>query len=697
MNTPSLSHAFGKIDLVEKSSRVLWRYKVKSTGRVIEIAPPRFEVGDKEIVASLVNIKAVVARRKLSNGAVESIFVGDFAKAKGLQLKLIFRVVPNNPIVRFQYQLLSRTPVALTKQAGRDHLDYFKYSVRGLGERKEIRVSEFDESIHSFRLIEREVNESAFANALDVMGPILVASGEKETVLAAYEHGSQSPDAYVQFQLAADQSVTVRAVKGNYYRNRVVDAGHPFETIWFEFAAIKGSVDDLARSYREFVLRHMTLNASSRKPYLFYNTWNFQERNYFWNGTGSVFESMNEKRMLAEIDVAHKMGIDVFVIDAGWYQKTGDWEVNCERFSANLSVVKARLDEYGMKLGLWFSPTESAVNGRLTELHASDRMSKDGKLYEPNTALDPEGTHSLCIVSSYWESFANELIRLSKEVGVVYFKWDAVGQYGCNDPRHHHGGEDVSECERGDCYAFEQIRYMQRVVDKLCQACPEAIVDFDITEGRRSVGLAFLASGKYFLINNGPYFFSIDYPKDKRGIPPGMWHNVYVFPGAARPRICRAPLDFDKWIPSVLFLTHYLPDDPESSQWINLASLVLGQNGIWGDLLTVSKEGVERFGKILGRYKLVRDDITKSDPVRSGVVGGSPEVHEKILAATGRGVLSLFTASPGKYTYITENKVAKKFWTHDGVTITRLKNGRARIDFETREFAAARMVFFGVV
>ena len=36
--------------------------------------------------------------------------------------------------------------------------------------------------------------------------------------------------------------------------------------------------------------------------------------------------------MLAEIDVAQRMGIEVFVIDTGWYARTGDWQVSLERF-----------------------------------------------------------------------------------------------------------------------------------------------------------------------------------------------------------------------------------------------------------------------------------------------------------------------------------------------------------------------------
>ena len=64
--------------------------------------------------------------------------------------------------------------------------------------------------------------------------------------------------------------------------------------------------------------------------------------------------------MLREIDAAHEMGIDVFVLDTGWYEKTGDWSVNPERFRDGMKRLKARLDAYGMRLGLWIGPTLAA-------------------------------------------------------------------------------------------------------------------------------------------------------------------------------------------------------------------------------------------------------------------------------------------------------------------------------------------------
>lgn len=171
-------------------------------------------------------------------------------------------------------------------------------------------------------------------------------------------------------------------------------------------------------------------------------------------------------------------------------------------------------------------------------------------------------------------------------------------------------------------------------------------MDFDVTEGGRSVGLGFLSAGKYFAVNNGPY-----YPNYDIRVPADQWINIFVNPGPARTWICRKTLCFDKWIPSVLFMTHYLPDDPAGSQLINLASLVLGQNGVWGDLLSVSEAGVRLFGDVLSVYKRVLDDVTAADPVAYGEPGDLFEVREKISDETGRGLISLFANAGGTYRY----------------------------------------------
>ena len=83
-------------------------------------------------------------------------------------------------------------------------------------------------------------------------------------------------------KLTPDRNIELKAIKGNYFDGEVIDAKNPFSTIWFDVAAVEGSETELAAAYREFVLKYMTENLESRKPYIFYNTWNFQERNRNW-------------------------------------------------------------------------------------------------------------------------------------------------------------------------------------------------------------------------------------------------------------------------------------------------------------------------------------------------------------------------------------------------------------------------------
>lgn len=686
---PTLKGKPLQIELVN-SEKILWKYKVSATNKTYSFAGPSFEIDGKIQPCELAQIQEIGQPVVLSNGVTEYVLQGAYKANPNLFLRMIFRIPASNPVVRFRYELIGSGNHSLTKSGGVDNLRYLSISMPEVSKIKEVKLSEFNEMYHSFSLSEREMDARHFNDQTSFMGPIVTGGDGRNTFLLAYEHGSQAPDMFLKYSLSPDHVISLSAVKGNYTSGISPLEKAPYQSVWFEVAAIEGNEELLAKNYREFVLEYMNLNRESRKPYIFYNTWNFQERNKHWYKKPYLAD-MTLDRMMKEIDVAHEMGIDVFVLDAGWFEKTGDWQPSKSRFPDELKTVKAKLDGYGMKMGLWFNPIVAAVSSKMYADH-KDCLKKvnNGQSY-PSPIWETEESYGMCLVSRYRDAFADELIRLAKEVGVRYFKWDAIGQYGCNDPSHFHGNEKNTPQERWDSYGFELGRSMNYVVDKLCRAFPNAIVDFDITEGERSVGLGFLASGKYFLINNGPYYQNYNVPinPDKDN-----W-NIFFYPGAARSWICRTPLTFDKWIPSVLFLTHYLPDDPYENQSIAVGSLILGQNGIWGDLLKISPEGIGFFHESLGYYKQVRDDITKSTILRDGAVGGSPEVYEKINPENGKGAMVLFSSHKGTYQYVSQSKPNQKCWSTKGVDLSFDKAGHAvfKVTFEKAE---AKIVFFGI-
>ncbi len=661
-------------------------YHLVGSKRTYTFSFPSFEINGKQLPTVLKDIKANAVVTVLSNGVSEYQFQGSFIHDPALHLQIIFQVAPANPVLRFQYALKTKWPLLLTRATGKDNINYV--SVASISsEITEVRLSEFNERFHATNKTEYIFDNKYFDNETTFMGPIAVATNGKHSFLLAYEHGSQYPDRFLQFQLHKNQTVSIEAVKGNYLSNELADG---FTSVWFETAAMENTEEELAKNYRTFILKYITQNSESRKPYIFYNTWGRQERVY-WAGE-KYLASMNLEQTLKEIDRAHAMGVEVYVLDAGWFIKTGDWEVNTTFFPDSLKQVRAKLEGYGMKLGLWFNSTVAAVSSDMYKQNLANRMSYNGKQNEPSEIWETEKSVGLCLVSSYWEKFADKLISLTKSLGVSYFKWDAIGQYGCNDAHHYHGTEANTLEERTQRYAFLQPLYMTKIIDKVCKAAPQSIFDFDITEDGRCVGLQFLSAGKYFIINNGPYYHNYDLAPPWQTFLPNGNVNIFVQPGPARGWFVRSVLNYDKWIPSVLFLTHYQPDEPHNSQLINLASLILGQNGIWGEILKTSDEGVRFFDTVLSNYKRVRKDITEAQMIYTGEPGGSPEIYEKINS-NGKGCVVIFANAKGTYNYITENKVAASVWNNEGVKLSFDKKGRANIMIEFNE-PSAKIIFF---
>ncbi|MCE5277972.1 MAG: alpha-galactosidase [Planctomycetaceae bacterium] len=663
----------------------LWEYRLAGSSRAYGFAPPAIEIDNRRVTLAWDKQEMpprAAAATVLANGAVEHRFAAPVAGNPNLRLELVLRIKDGCPVVRFCYKVHSTAEHSLTKSSGRDELTYLAFSLTDLPAATEVRLSEFTHRLYSYMPGEYDLEPRHFESSQAVVGPIIAASGASESLLVAYEHGSVSSDPYLMFHLDSTRGVTLRAVKGNYFSGQPLAPGQPFETIWFDVAAVAGDEADLAAAFRSFLLKVQCPNLETRKPYIFYNTWINQCLGKAAAGEqGSLLDGLKQERILAEIDRAAKMGVEVFVLDAGWFTRCGDWPVNTKLLDGDLSAVRERLARHGMKLGLWLS-TQAGINSPIYQAYRDCAMSWRGTEIGIWKVWETEPGQHLCLASRYVEAFADQIVRLARELGATYFKWDAFGHYGCDRPEHLHGDASTSVEERGQCYTFLFDRFMQRLADAVTAAVPEAICDFDVTEPYRNFGLGFLASGKYFLMND-----------------PTTMTSGYIAAPIVRSWGARTTLAYDKWIPSVLTLTHYMPDEPLDSQMVNIASLILGHNGIWGDIMVITEEGAARFGRWLGLYKQVRDDITASTLAATGSPGGNPEIYEKISQA-GRGVVCIFaTISPnadvrGGYTYMTRRPVSRQFVASDGVEVTFDGASRAIIRC-TFGAPSAKIIFFG--
>lgn len=694
---PSLSNGLVQVDFhphpLEDAKPCLFAIQYPGLNRIFPVASPCYSFSNKETVSDFAATGGPAAQRAMSNGGTEYQIPCASQSHPELALILWLRMFPQCPVVRWRLELRPASPVFLSKPEGRDQLTYLRCGIPFEENRiTEVRLSEFDTIAHTFAPDFVERDQWELEAGLRFGGPILMGHQPGYAFLCAYEHGSESPDWYLDFGVkkqGGQLNFEIAAVKGNYFNGQQVSSQRPLRSVWFHLAAAEHPAQ-LLEDYRTFFLRHIAENTASRTPYIFYNTWNAQERNHYFNGR-PYLETLNLEHTLQEIDIAHRMGVDVFVIDTGWYNKTGDWVVDHQRFPDLLKQVKERLDGYGMKLGLWFNPIVAAKTSQVFQQHPEYVMTMDGEPDYWGPIWETEESYGMCLASGYADYFIQKLISLYQTLGVSYFKWDAISQRGCNSLSHLHGGKENSREESADCYAYQMGLEMIRVVEEVSAACPEVIVDFDITEAGRFVGLGFLSVGKYFLINNGPYYHSFDIPSSIHIEPNPI--NVFFFPGPARSRVCRKSILFDKLIPSVLFLTHFLPDKPLSSQQNAIASMLLGGNGIWGDLFSLEEEDIALFGEITAQYKEVREDITASYPRIRGVIGGSPEIYEKLNPNTGRGMVVFFTKAPAAVEHITQPIAYAREQTVCGADEVEIREDGCLILRAQMEADSARVIF----
>lgn len=669
------------------SESQFWTYTLNADGRSWSFASPLFEVDGKLVAAAVTALFESAPPRVLPNRSTEHVLEGRVQSDAELVLKVKLRISSGSPVIRIHFSLRATAERMLTKKSGCEVVGYTSWRSEENARGSEVRLSEFNELVHSYCLAEERIEPRHFEHESRMMGPMFTSSTPTHSMMVAYEHGSGWPDAYIAFQLRRDRRVELRGVKGHYVDGQSLMT-HPLTTAWMQVAAVAGSEDLLAATYRDFVLRYFAISNASRAPWVYYNTWAMQERDK-WDRGRSFRHAMNTQTILADIEHAHRAGVEVYVIDAGWAEKAGDWRVDLSRFPEGLRDVKAALDARGMRLGLWVGPNFAGESSDIFHNHHECEMTFDGKVSSPpKPCCETETAHTMCLVSDYADAFAQTLIRLVHELGVSYFKWDGVDGFRCNDPRHHHGDALASSSERLDRYFFELPGALVGIAEKVAEHYPDVVFDFDVTEPHRAFGLAFLSVGKYFLINNGPYFPNFDLPFSAE-----QWINVFVHPGPARGWICRHGLTFDRWIPSTLFLTHFLPEGAIDSRLINAASMVLGPGGWWGDWAALSAQELEELCGWMNQFKRVREEVTHAALVRSGKPGSPFEVYEKIDVRSGRGVICLFANLPGDYSYVTVSRVAEPSMVGDGVQLTSDASGRATIVCRFDK-PSARILFF---
>ena len=155
--------------------------------------------------------------------------------------------------------------------------------------------------------------------------------------------------------------------------------------------------------------------------------WRDEPRPILINNWEATYFDFNEERILKIAGTAKKLGIELFVLDDGWFghrdnskSSLGDWYPNRTKLPEGIAGIAKKIEELGMKFGLWFEP---------------EMVNKDSDLYRahPDWMYSTPGRSTCHGRNQYVLDFSKRevvdyifglMTAVLDEAPVSYIKWD---------------------------------------------------------------------------------------------------------------------------------------------------------------------------------------------------------------------------------------------------------------------------------
>lgn len=203
------------------------------------------------------------------------------------------------------------------------------------------------------------------------------------------------------------------------------------------------------------------------------NSW---ERAYF---------DFGEETLRGMIDDAAAMGLEMFVLDDGWFGNKyprnhdraglGDWEVNSAKLPGGIDRIASYAHERGLKFGIWIEPEMVNPRSELAERHPDWVVRAPGReapLIRHQWLLDLSNPE----VQDFVFGVFDRTMSLSKKID--YIKWDAN--------RHAESiGSAYLPADRQSNFWVDYTRGLYRVMERIRAKYPDVLIQACSSGGGR--------------------------------------------------------------------------------------------------------------------------------------------------------------------------------------------------------------------
>lgn len=145
------------------------------------------------------------------------------------------------------------------------------------------------------------------------------------------------------------------------------------------------------------------------------------------NNWEATYFDFDEDKLKPIVDKAKELGIEMFVLDDGWFDhrdddnsSLGDWQVFKKKFPNGLGHFADYVHQQGLKFGLWFEPEMISIDSNLYQKHPNYLMHVPGRT--------PSPARNQYLLDLGREEVRNNIFNQMKEIldsgKIDYIKWD---------------------------------------------------------------------------------------------------------------------------------------------------------------------------------------------------------------------------------------------------------------------------------
>lgn len=163
------------------------------------------------------------------------------------------------------------------------------------------------------------------------------------------------------------------------------------------------------------------------KEHIVRGYWAKKERPVLINSWEAMYMNFNQRKVMNLAKTASKLGIELFVLDDGWFghrdsdqSSLGDWFENRHKLHNGLNGLAKSINKLGMMFGLWFEPEMVNQKSDLYEAHP------DWAIKAPNRT--PSEGRNQYVLDLCKKEVREYIIKVVSDVlngaNIEYVKWD---------------------------------------------------------------------------------------------------------------------------------------------------------------------------------------------------------------------------------------------------------------------------------